>query len=63
MREFDFTAITAFEMAPAGGLERRIGELVSLGFNRVLFVAPSPAKPADQWPVLERYAALIRNFS
>jgi probable F420-dependent oxidoreductase len=60
--EFDFTAITAFEMAPAGGLEKRIGELLSLGFNRVLFMAPSPAKPAEQWPAREPYAALIRNF-
>jgi hypothetical protein len=39
----------------------RIGELVKLGFNRILFMI-SPASPDRQRPVLDRYAALIRKF-
>jgi alkanesulfonate monooxygenase SsuD/methylene tetrahydromethanopterin reductase-like flavin-dependent oxidoreductase (luciferase family) len=58
---FDFSVLTAYEMARAGGLEARIHELIKLGFNRVLFLAPV-AGPDKQWPVLERYAALIRKF-
>jgi probable F420-dependent oxidoreductase len=61
MAEFDFTALTAFELAPAGGIEARVNALLKLGFNRVLFMAPI-ARPDEQWPVLERYAALIRKF-
>ena len=44
-----------------GRMEDRIRELLKIGFNRVLFLAPVAA-PDKQWPVLERYAALIRNF-
>jgi len=43
-------------------LEARIKEVLKLGFNRVLFMAPV-ARPDKQWPVLERYATLIRNFT
>jgi hypothetical protein len=59
---FDFSVLTAYEMARTGGLEARIQELIKIGFNRVLFLAPV-AKPDKQWPVLERYAALIRKFA
>jgi alkanesulfonate monooxygenase SsuD/methylene tetrahydromethanopterin reductase-like flavin-dependent oxidoreductase (luciferase family) len=58
---FDFSVLTAYELARAGGLEARIQELLKLGFNRVLFMAPV-AQPDKQWPALERYAALIRKF-
>jgi probable F420-dependent oxidoreductase len=58
---FDFSVMTSEELAPASGLEARIRELLKLGFNRVVFlILPPPG--AEQWPVLERYAALIRKF-
>ena len=57
----DFTVLTAFEFVRTGSLEVRIQELLKLGFNRVLFMAPV-AQPDKQWPVLERYAALMRKF-
>jgi hypothetical protein len=57
-RHFNFNSL---QDIAAGGLETRIRELLKLGFNRVLFLAPV-AQPDKQWPVLERYAALIRNF-
>ena len=58
---FDFSVLSAYELARTGGLEGRIQELLKLGFNRVLFMAPV-AQPDKQWPVLERYAALVRKF-
>jgi hypothetical protein len=61
MEKFDLSVITANEPAGAGGLESRIRELLKLGFHRVLFLIDT--KPADsQWPALEKYAALIRQF-
>jgi probable F420-dependent oxidoreductase len=59
--KLDFTALTAFDIAPPGGLEARIPELIELGFNRILFMSPV-AVPEKQWRVLERYATLIRKF-
>jgi hypothetical protein len=61
MSSFDLSAFTSFEMAPAGGLEKRVPELLKLGFSRVVFLTPVD-KPDKQWPVLERYASLIRKF-
>lgn len=61
MDEFDFTVFTGYEVAPGGGLEARIRDLLKLGFNRVVFMAA--AEPREQWAVLDRYAALIRKFS
>jgi alkanesulfonate monooxygenase SsuD/methylene tetrahydromethanopterin reductase-like flavin-dependent oxidoreductase (luciferase family) len=58
---FEFSVLTADEMASAGGLEARIRELLKIGFNRVVLMAPT-ATPGKQWPVLERYAGLIRKF-
>jgi len=55
----DFSVLTFAD--PAGGLETRIHYLLKLGFNRVLFFI-SPARPDQQLPVLDRYAALIRKF-
>jgi hypothetical protein len=49
-------------MGAGGGLETRIHELIKLGFNRILLMAPV-AKPDKQWPVLERYAVLLRRFA
>ena len=60
--QFDFTVLTAFDMGAGGGLDNRIRELIELGFNRLLLMAPV-ARPEKQWPVLERYAALIRQFA
>jgi hypothetical protein len=59
--KLDFTVLTGYEMAPAGGLEARIRELLKLGFNRVVFLVP-PAAPDEQRPKLDRYTALIRKF-
>ena len=58
---FDFTVGTGEEFRPSGGLETRITELLKLGFNRVLLTVPT-ASPEKQWPILERYGALIRKI-
>ncbi len=58
----DLSVLTAFDMAPAGGLEARIRELLKIGFNRILFLV-GPGAPDRMLPVLDRYAALIRNFA
>lgn len=39
---------------------RRIDELRDLGFGRILFLV-EPGLPDEQWPVLERYAALLER--
>jgi probable F420-dependent oxidoreductase len=61
MKELDLSVITAYALAGVSGTEQRIRELIQLGFNRILFIF-EPGAPDAQWPVLERYAALIRNF-
>jgi hypothetical protein len=62
MEAFDLSVITAEEIAPAGGLEARIPELLKLGFNRVVFLV-FPAAPDQQLSALDRYASLIRKFA
>jgi probable F420-dependent oxidoreductase len=59
-KRFDLSVMTSEEMAPRG-IETRIGELMKLGLNRILFLV-TPANPDKQQPVLDRYAALIRKF-
>ncbi|MBI3302553.1 MAG: LLM class flavin-dependent oxidoreductase, partial [Deltaproteobacteria bacterium] len=61
MDEFDLSVITGYELAGVSGTENRIRELMQLGFNRILFLI-EPGAPNSQWPVLERYAGLIRQF-
>lgn len=61
MSEFDLSVITGYELAGVSGTEKRIRELREMGFNRVLFLI-EPGAPESQWPVLERYAGLIRQF-
>jgi alkanesulfonate monooxygenase SsuD/methylene tetrahydromethanopterin reductase-like flavin-dependent oxidoreductase (luciferase family) len=61
MKEFDLSVITGYELAGVKGTEPRIRELMELGFNRILFLI-EPGAPEKQWPVLERYANLIRTF-
>jgi hypothetical protein len=61
MKEFDLSVITAYSLAGVSGSEQRIRELIKLGFNRVLFLL-DPGAPDAQWPVLEKYAGLIRQF-
>ena len=56
MDEFDMSVITV------GGTEGRIRELLALGFHRIVFMV-EPADPESQWPILERYAGLIRQFN
>jgi probable F420-dependent oxidoreductase len=58
----DFSVLATEPLAPSGRLEARVQDLLKLGFNRVLFLIP-PARPDEQLPVLERYAALIRKFA
>src|SRR5216683_3446053 len=58
---FDLSACTGFELAPASGLEARIPQLLKIGFNRIVFLTPV-GTPDKQWPVLERYATLMRKF-
>jgi alkanesulfonate monooxygenase SsuD/methylene tetrahydromethanopterin reductase-like flavin-dependent oxidoreductase (luciferase family) len=58
----DFSVLTAEELATTGGIEARIRDVLKLGFNRVTLLI-YPAHPDEQWPVLDRYAALIRNFT
>jgi probable F420-dependent oxidoreductase len=59
--EFDLSVITGYELAGVSGTENRVRELMQLGFNRILFII-EPGAPHSQWPVLERYAGLIRQF-
>ena len=61
MDEFDLSVITADGVFGRSGPENRVRELTQMGFNRVLFLI-EPAEPDAQWPVLERYAGLIRQF-
>jgi len=61
MKEFDPSIITAYGLAGSKGIEARIRELMELGFNRILFLIDATV-PEKQWPVLERYAGLIRSF-
>ncbi len=56
MEEFDLSVITV------SGTESRIRELLALGFHRIVFMI-EPAAPESQWPILERYAGLIRQFN
>jgi hypothetical protein len=57
----DFSVLMTEQFTQAGRVEARIQDLLKLGFNRVLFLI-SPARPDEQLPVLDRYAALIRKF-
>jgi probable F420-dependent oxidoreductase len=59
--KFDLTIATAEEMAP-NGIEARIGELLKLGFNRVLFLLPV-ALPDKQRSKLDGYSKVIRKFA
>jgi hypothetical protein len=61
MDEFDLSVITAYSLAGVSGDESRIRKLIQAGFNRILFLI-EPGAPDAQWPVLERYAGLIRTF-
>ena len=62
MNEFDLSVITGYELTGISGSESRIRELIGMGFHRVMFLI-EPGAPDAQWPVLERYAELIRKFS
>jgi len=53
--------LTGEEFRPTGGLEARIGELLKLGFKRVVLMVPT-ATPEKQRPALDRYAKMIRAF-
>ena len=61
MRDFDLTVITGDVFAGEKSIESRIQEHLTLGFNRITFLVVAD-KPDEQWPILERYAKLIRNF-
>ena len=55
----DFTVLP--DLAPGRGLEPRIGELLKLGFKRVVFMVP--IVPAEkQLRMLDRYATIIGKF-
>ena len=45
---------------PAGRTRRRIGDLLKIGFKRIVFMGA--ADPREQRALLDRYAALIRKF-
>ena len=59
--KFDLTACTGFELASASAIETRIPQLEKIGFGRVVFLVPV-GTPDKQWPILERYATLMRKF-
>ena len=61
MDEFNLSVITADRVFGQSEPENRVRGLIQTGFNRVLFLI-EPAEPDVQWPVLERYAGLIRQF-
>ena len=61
MRDFDLTVITGDVFAGEKSVESRIQEHLTLGFNRITFLVVAD-KPDVQWPILEKYAKLIRTF-
>ncbi len=61
MDEFDLSVITAYALAGVSRSESRIRELIHIGFKRIL-VLVEPNVPDAQWPVLERYAGLMRTL-
>jgi len=60
--DFDFTAITAYQLAGVDGSADRIGELAEMGFNRILLLL-APSDPDTQWAELDRFADLRRAAS
>ena len=58
--EFDFTVITAYELAGHSRSVERIAELKEMGFNRVLLLL-APAQPDKQWDMLEGHLALLHS--
>jgi probable F420-dependent oxidoreductase len=59
LTDFDFTAITAYQLAGVSGSVQRIRELAELGFNRVLLLL-APDDADAQWAALDRLAELRR---
>jgi probable F420-dependent oxidoreductase len=60
--DFDFTAITAYQLTGVGGSAERIGELAEMGFNRILLLL-APSDTDTQWAELHRFADLRRAAS
>ena len=59
LTDFDFTAITAYQLAGVSGSVERIRELAGMGFNRVLLLL-APDDAGAQWAALDRLAELRR---
>jgi probable F420-dependent oxidoreductase len=62
MDGFDLSVMVADELAPTGGLEARIPELLKLGFKRIVFMV-FPAASDRQQHLLDRYAALVSRYA
>jgi probable F420-dependent oxidoreductase len=60
--DFDFTAITAYQLTGVSGSAERIGELAEMGFNRILLLL-APSDTDTQWAELDRFADLRRAAS
>ena len=58
----DLRVMTSLEFSPQGGIENRIRELLKMGFQRVMFLLAN-GTPDKQWPLLERYYQLTRQFN
>jgi len=61
MAEFDLSVITGDTFIGTRCDEHRLHTLAQAGFNRILLFL-DPGTPDSQWPLLERYAGLIRQF-
>ena len=54
---FDLGVLVAYSK----GTENRIRELSELGFKRMV-LSLGPGMPEKQWPVLEKFANLVKKF-
>jgi probable F420-dependent oxidoreductase len=59
--KFDLSVICEYHRHGHEWTEQRIPELIEIGFTRMVLLI-NPATPDVQWPILERCAALTRNF-
>lgn len=62
VKDMIFSVLMNLQTAGSDSLERRVHELLKLGFERIVFRLPTDL-PEQQWPMLEYYAQLVRKFN
>ena len=61
LEDFDLNVLTGFNGFEAMRMEKRVRELNQLGFQRIILVL-EPAAPDAQWPLLDQFARLVKQF-